>query len=80
MVGTNGGSAFVLLYLFLCLTLGLSLFLAEIALGKITKSDLATSYFTLARFKPKLCKMGGVFMLTGILVLSFYLEIGRAHV
>ncbi|ULO04095.1 sodium-dependent transporter, SNF family [Campylobacter sp. RM12651] len=75
MVGTNGGSAFVLLYLFLCLTLGLSLFLAEIALGKITKSDLATSYFTLARFKPKLCKMGGVFMLTGILVLSFYLVV-----
>ena len=75
MVGLNGGSAFVLLYLFLCLSLGLSLFLAEIALGKITKSDLATSYFTLARFKPNLCKLGGVFMLTGIFVLSFYLVI-----
>ncbi len=65
----------MLLYLFLCLTIGISLFLAEIALGKITKSDLATSYFTLAKFKPNLCKVGGIFMLTGIFVLSFYLVV-----
>ena len=75
MVGTNGGSAFVMLYLFFCLTLGISLFLSEIALGKITKSDLATSYFKLAKITPNLCKFGGVFMLTGIFVLSFYLVI-----
>ena len=71
----NGGFAFVLLYLFFTLSLGLSVFLAELAMGRLSKSDLASAYKNLALKGGRYWKFGGIFMLGGIFVLSFYLLI-----
>ncbi|WP_139865068.1 sodium-dependent transporter [Campylobacter jejuni] len=71
----NGGFVFVLLYLFFTLTIGFSIFLAEVAMGRLSKSDLANAYSNLAIKYGNRWRYGGVFMLGGIFVLSFYLVI-----
>ncbi|TEY02458.1 sodium-dependent transporter [Campylobacter sp. US33a] len=71
----NGGFVFVLLYLLFTLSIGFSIFLAEIAMGRLSKSDLANAYSTLALKYSKQWRFAGIFMLGGIFVLSFYLVI-----
>ena len=75
LTAQNGGFAFVLMYLFFTLTIGLAVFIAELALGKLSRSDLATAYEKLALSHKKTWKKAGIFMLGGIFVLSFYLMI-----
>lgn len=72
----NGGFVFVLLYLFFTLTIGFSIFLAEVAMGRLGKSDLANAYSNLAIKYGNRWRYGGVFMLGRIFCsLSFYLVI-----
>lgn len=71
----NGGFVFVFLYLVFTLSIGFSIFLAEIAMGHLSKSDLANAYYTLATSYAEKWRYGGIFMLSGIFVLSFYLVI-----
>ena len=40
IVGENGGGAFILLYLFLCFTVGLSILIAELILGRSSEASL----------------------------------------
>lgn len=40
VVGENGGGAFILVYLFLSLTIGLSLLIAELIIGRSTGASL----------------------------------------
>ncbi|KGI56998.1 sodium-dependent transporter [Campylobacter sp. MIT 97-5078] len=75
LAAKNGGFSFVLLYLLLTLTLGLSVFLAEIAMGRLSRKDLAHSFESLAVRGAKYWKFGGIFMISGVFVLSFYLVI-----
>ena len=75
LVGQNGGSAFVLLYLALTLGVGFSIFLAEMALGRLSGRDLPSAYETLAPRGGRKWRAGGVFIAGGMLVLSFYLVI-----
>ena len=75
LTAQNGGFAFVLLYLFFTLSIGLSVFLAEIALGRLSRADLASAYESLARSHKEKWKNAGIFMLGGVFVLSFYLMI-----
>ena len=75
LVGTNGGSAFVLLYALITVTIGFAIFLAEIFMGKSSKKDPVNAYKTLAAKHPNLWKYAGFSMISGILVLSFYLVI-----
>ncbi|TQR34612.1 sodium-dependent transporter [Campylobacter sp. MIT 99-7217] len=75
LTAQNGGFAFVLLYLFFTLSIGLSIFLAELAMGRLSRSDLASAYESLAIRGKKQWKFAGIFMLGGIFVLSFYLMI-----
>ncbi|MGH1600386.1 sodium-dependent transporter [Campylobacter majalis] len=72
MTGSNGGSAFVLVYLFFTLIVGLSIFFAEMAMGKISRSDTVNAFKSLALKHSKLWSFAGIFMITGILVASFY--------
>ena len=44
LTAQNGGFAFVALYLFFTLTIGLCVFLAELALGRLARADLATAF------------------------------------
>lgn len=74
MAGTNGGSAFLFPYILLTFTVGLALLIAEIALGRLGKGGIVTTYRRLAgkAFLPA----GYLGVVTGFLVLSFYSAIG----
>lgn len=74
LAGSNGGSAFLFPYLVLSFTIGLTLVIAEITLGRLGKGGIVTAYRTIAG------KGGTVFgylgILTGFCVLCFYSAIG----
>ncbi|WP_169763520.1 sodium-dependent transporter [Campylobacter mucosalis] len=72
MVGSNGGSAFVLVYLSFALIVGLSIFFAEMAMGKISGLDTPNAFKNLAPKYGKIWSFAGIFMITGIFVASFY--------
>lgn len=44
MVGYNGGSVFVFLYLVLILSLGIVMFLVEMLIGNLGKKDVVFNY------------------------------------
>ncbi|CZE47841.1 sodium-dependent transporter [Campylobacter geochelonis] len=75
LVGANGGFAFVLLYLVITVSIGFAIFLAEIAMGKLSQKDPVNAYKNLAIKHKNLWKFAGFSMIGGILVLSFYLVI-----
>lgn len=72
MVGSNGGSAFVLVYLFFALIVGLSIFFAEMSMGRLAKSDPVNSFRLLAPSHNAAWGWAGIMMITGIFVASFY--------
>lgn len=72
MVGANGGSAFVLVYLVFALIVGLSIFFAEMAMGKISNSDVVGAFKNLAPSHGARWAWAGVMMITGVFIASFY--------
>lgn len=72
LVGQNGGSAFILLYIFLTLCVGFVIFLAELAIGKISGLDPANAYYTLAPKHKKEWSFVGFTMVGALLIVSFY--------
>ncbi|MBS4240627.1 sodium-dependent transporter [Campylobacter vulpis] len=72
LVGQNGGSAFVLLYLVLTLGVAFVIFLAELSIGKLSEKDPVNGYKTLAPTNKKTWSMAGFTMLGAILIVSFY--------
>ena len=72
MVGSNGGSAFILIYLFFAFVVGLSIFFAEMAMGKISRLDTVGAFKSLATKGANSWKFAGVVMVTGLFIASFY--------
>lgn len=72
LVGQNGGSAFILLYLFLTLCVGFVVFLAELSIGKLSEKDPVNAYANLAPKHKKAWSFVGFTMIGAILVVSFY--------
>lgn len=72
MVGENGGSAFVVLYLFFAIVVGLSIFYAEMSMGKIAKTDVVAAFKKLAPSRSNLWGKAGIMVITGIFIASFY--------
>ena len=72
LVGQNGGSAFVLLYLLLTLGVAFVIFLAELSIGKLSEKDPVNGYKTLAPSNKNAWSMAGFTMLAAILIVSFY--------
>src|SRR5660397_100782 len=72
ITGENGGGAFVLIYLLTITFIGLSLFIAEVLLGKAARNDVVSSFETLAPKNGHLWKYAGFMIFTGVLILSFY--------
>ncbi len=75
MVGDNGGSAFVLLYLFFIFVIGIPIMLAEMLIGKCGKQNPVNSIVTLAiesGASTRWCYAGWIGIVTLLLVLSFY--------
>lgn len=79
MIGVNGGSAFVLIYIFSILFVGIPLLMTEIMLGRRVQKNPMNAMQSLAKESNRSSGwkyVGGVGMLTGILILCFYSVIG----
>lgn len=75
IVGQNGGGAFVLVYIFCTLAVGLPIMLAEFTIGRKTNLNPVGAFEAL---KPKThwVKIGYMGVLAGFLILSFYGVVG----
>ena len=73
LAGTSGGSAFVLVYILMSITFGVSLLVAELALGRRARLNAYGAYRMMA---PRFGFAGGIAVLANILILSFYGMIG----
>jgi len=70
-VGSNGGAAFILIYLFFVLFLALPVMVCEFLMGRSSRSNTVGAWKVLAPHSPM--KMAGYMgILAGILILSFY--------
>ena len=72
LVGSNGGSAFVLLYFILTLCVGFVIFLAELSIGKLSEKDPVNAYKNLAPKYKNAWALAGWTMVGAILIVSFY--------
>lgn len=72
IAGNNGGGAFVFLYLFFTLLIGIPAFIAELSMGRRAQKSVVTAYSNLAHHS-KNWKMAGWFNIaTSFLILSYY--------
>ncbi len=79
MIGVNGGSAFVLVFIACILLVGIPLMMTEIMLGRRAQKNPLDAMQTLAQEANAHTRwrlLGGMGMLTGVLILSFYSVIG----
>ena len=79
MIGVNGGSAFVLVFILCILLVGIPLMMTEILLGRRAQKNPLDGMHALAveANKSTLWQyLGGMGMLTGLLILGFYSVIG----
>ncbi len=70
ITGENGGGAFLLIYLAMVFSIGLSLLVAELIIGRSTQLDPAGAFKKLAGGAWPLVGYMGI--LTAFLILSFY--------
>lgn len=73
LAGENGGGAFVLVYIGLVILLGFTLMLAEMTIGRHANSDAFGSY---DKIKKGWGFVGGIGILSGFLILSYYSVVG----
>lgn len=79
MIGVNGGSAFVFIYILSILFVGIPLLMTEIMLGRRVQKSPMNAMESLAKESHASSHwkyVGGMGMLTGILILCFYSVIG----
>ncbi len=72
IAGENGGGIFVLVYLLTIFFIGMSIFIAEVLMGRNTHSDAVSTYEILATKGKKIWKFAGFSLFIGLLILSFY--------
>ncbi len=71
VTGENGGAAFVILYIFFILIIGLPIMISELTIGRNTRKNPYGAFKTIKPKGPwKLA--GGLGVMTGTLILSFY--------
>ena len=75
MVGVNGGAAFLIVYLFFVVIIGIPIMLGEFIIGREAKKDAVGSYKTLAP-KEKWYISGILGVLAAFLILAFYSVVG----
>lgn len=75
MVGNNGGSAFIVLYLVLTFGIAFVAFLAELSIGKLGETDPVHSLYKLAPKHKKQWSLAGFFMIGAVLIASFYMVV-----
>ncbi|SHG88786.1 sodium-dependent transporter [Ferrimonas marina] len=78
IMGENGGGAFVLVYLFCIFFIGIPVMMSEVVIGKFGRQAPAKSAKLLAEASgssPRWAVVGWFGVLTGFLILSFYIVI-----
>ncbi len=70
ITGENGGAAFLLLYLAIVFTIGLSVILAEVAIGRAGQTDALSAFKALGHRAWTI--VGVIGLLVAFLILSFY--------
>lgn len=70
MAGQNGGAAFIILYLGLVFTIGISVLAAEMVIGRASQSDAVTAFRKLET--PGWSVIGFLGILAAFVILSFY--------
>ncbi len=73
LAGSNGGGAFVFVYLIIVLLIGFTLTLGEILIGRHTQLGAVGAY---KKLNKKWAWLGGLGVLAGFLILSFYSVVG----
>ncbi len=71
VVGTEGGAAFILIYLAIVFLIGYPLLTTEIAIGRVTQRNPVGAFKKLAEGTPWWL-VGALGVLTGFVILSFY--------
>ncbi|WP_027327149.1 sodium-dependent transporter [Helicobacter pametensis] len=72
MAGQNGGGAFVLFYLFLAISIGVSMLIAEMLIGNKAKTNPVDSFVKLEPNHKSTWKFIGIMAIGGPLVMTFY--------
>lgn len=72
VAGTNGGGAFVLLYLVFTFLLGFPVFIAELIIGRKTQKSAVIAYSTLYHKSENWRGLGWLNFFTSLIILSFY--------
>lgn len=72
LVGQNGGSAFILIYLLCIVIIGLPLVIAEVLLGRSAQRNPVGSFRILSRGNPFWVGIGALGVLAGFCILSYY--------
>ena len=75
LVGTNGGAAFIILYLVCILLLALPIMYSEFIIGRRSQANVFGAFEVLAP-KTGCCNMGFIFVLCSIVIISFYCVVG----
>lgn len=73
MAGANGGSAFIIIYLLLVFTIGLSVMIAEFAVGRKTGLAAVGAFKSI---NPNWTFTGILGVLSGFLIMGFYPVVG----
>ncbi|MCW8805088.1 MAG: sodium-dependent transporter, partial [Ignavibacteriaceae bacterium] len=71
ITGENGGASFVLVYLICIAVIGLPVLIAEILIGRTTQRNPVGAFYKLSKSKFW-AAVGGMGVLAGFLILSFY--------
>lgn len=75
LTGLNGGAAFLIIYLLSTLMAGLPVMIAEIMLGRRSRSDALTTFRVLYPQRETWGLIGAVGVLSAFLILAFYTEV-----
>ena len=71
LVGSNGGAAFIFIYLICLALIAIPVFISEIFIGRTAQTNPAGAFSRLGGSNP-LWKAGGLTILTGFIVSAFY--------
>ena len=75
LTGLNGGAAFIIVYLLSTLMAGLVVMVAELMLGRRSKSDALTTFKVLHPKNESWALIGAAGVLSAFLILAFYTEV-----
>ena len=75
MVGVNGGGAFLFVYILICFTICVPLFMAEMSLGRKTRSNPIQGMKMLTSAKSPWVVIGWLGVLASLVIMSYYLMI-----